>query len=190
VPSANATVSFKHQYNPANQRTAMTNADNSRWVYYFCTLCVAAVISGCSGPARLADRPSDWFTTKSLVDDFIDSDETNIIARDAIFEVPSSNNLVAVNLLKNTPCIEMAKSNAEMLLGREIAVPKSLKVFLVRGLCQNRETGGFDCRYYRRKLSVAYGAMGSKSLPLEKQPIIVLLPDKPRKIFVTSFVME
>ena len=33
VPSAAAVVSFAYQYNSANQRTAVTNADGSRWSY-------------------------------------------------------------------------------------------------------------------------------------------------------------
>ncbi len=31
TPSADGMVSFKHAYNSANQRTAITNADSSRW---------------------------------------------------------------------------------------------------------------------------------------------------------------
>ena len=33
VPSASSPVSFNYQYNPANQRTALTNADGSFWAY-------------------------------------------------------------------------------------------------------------------------------------------------------------
>ncbi|HTL59887.1 MAG TPA: RHS repeat-associated core domain-containing protein [Candidatus Limnocylindrales bacterium] len=38
VPSAGPTASFNYQYNPANQRTAMTNADNSWWSYGYDSL--------------------------------------------------------------------------------------------------------------------------------------------------------
>jgi len=38
VPSADATVSFNYQYNSANQRTAVTNAGNSRWAYSYDSL--------------------------------------------------------------------------------------------------------------------------------------------------------
>jgi YD repeat-containing protein len=38
VPSASAAVSFNYAYNSANQRTAVTNADNSRWAYGYDTL--------------------------------------------------------------------------------------------------------------------------------------------------------
>ncbi len=38
VPSADSTVSFNYAYNSANQRTSVTNADSSRWLYQYDTL--------------------------------------------------------------------------------------------------------------------------------------------------------
>ena len=38
APSADSTVTFNYAYNQANQRTAVTNADNSRWNYGYDTL--------------------------------------------------------------------------------------------------------------------------------------------------------
>lgn len=38
VPSAASALTFNYAYNAANQRTAITNADNSRWVYQYDTL--------------------------------------------------------------------------------------------------------------------------------------------------------
>ena len=38
VPAADSTVSFNYQYNSANQRTAVTNADNSFWLCQYDTL--------------------------------------------------------------------------------------------------------------------------------------------------------
>lgn len=43
-PSAESAVSFNYQQNSANQRVAITNADNSRWVYTYDTL--GQVVSG------------------------------------------------------------------------------------------------------------------------------------------------
>jgi RHS repeat-associated protein len=44
VPTASSAVSFAYTYNSANQRTAVTNADNSHWVYTYDSL--GQVISG------------------------------------------------------------------------------------------------------------------------------------------------
>jgi RHS repeat-associated protein len=38
TPSGSSAVSFKYGYNSANQRTTVTNADNSRWVYAYDSL--------------------------------------------------------------------------------------------------------------------------------------------------------
>lgn len=43
-PSADTAVSFNYQQNSANQRVAITNADNSRWVYTYDNL--GQVVSG------------------------------------------------------------------------------------------------------------------------------------------------
>ncbi len=44
VPSASSAVNFNYTYNSANQRTAITYADSSRWVYQYDSL--GQVISG------------------------------------------------------------------------------------------------------------------------------------------------
>src|SRR5213592_2412704 len=38
APTADATLSFNYAYNSANQRTSITNADNSRWAYGYDSL--------------------------------------------------------------------------------------------------------------------------------------------------------
>lgn len=38
TPSADAAVNFDYQYNSANQRVSMTNADNSHWIYQYDSL--------------------------------------------------------------------------------------------------------------------------------------------------------
>src|SRR6266567_708503 len=44
APATGPVVSFNYVYNSANQRTVVTNADGSRWVYIYDTL--GQVISG------------------------------------------------------------------------------------------------------------------------------------------------
>jgi len=63
-------------------------------------------------------------------------------------------------------------------------------MFLVPGVCQNWPNGRFTCFFYEGMLSVSYSTMGSRNFPGEKHPVVILLKEKPSKVFVVSNVIE
>ena len=150
---------------------------------YIIISCSYLMLLGC------AIKLDNWLTS-SPIDEFADSKEENFIPDENVFEVPATNISKAVVLLDESAIIQLEEPKAMELLGKGIKVRVGYSIFLVRGLTQNQETGSFQCHYYKKMLLVSYQAMGSKSTPIKKQPIIILLHDKPSKIFVNCSVME
>jgi hypothetical protein len=160
-------------------------------------------------PAKLLDR-ADWesvlsaltntsgldlaetnnWITQSPVQEFVGSTEKSGILQSNINLVALTNIDRAVSMLQYEPCVEVTEEEAQFLVGKALQREREYRLFLVRGVCQNRDVGHFNCFYHDDMLWVAFGAMGSRDYPREKQPIIILLKNKPRRVFVSSAVME
>jgi hypothetical protein len=151
-------------------------------------LCAGLISSACSTliPTK---TPESWLTELPF-EEFMDFTEQHIVPREDIYILPPSTQLEAEALLQRTSAVQLSQSKAEALMEKELPSRSDLALFLVRGVSQNQETGSFECMFFRRLLLVSYGAMGSQSLPMKRQPIIVRLPERPKKIFVTCSVMD
>jgi hypothetical protein len=62
-------------------------------------------------------------------------------------------------------------------------------LFLVRAVSRNLP-GSYQAVYHKRALMVSYGAMGSTSGVLKKTPVVIALPSTPKRVFVSTSVVE
>ena len=132
---------------------------------------------------------ADSWTTRSIpLDEFLASDDENIIPPGDIYEVPANKLKEAEGYLDKKSIVELKKTEVMDLFGIKVAAAPGYKRFLVRGVTQNKETGSFMCIYFRKMLWVFNGALGSESTPVAKQPIIILLRERPNKVFVSSSI--
>lgn len=152
----------------------------------FIFLCLLVSLMGCASyHSNMTNEHGEWMT-KSPVDEFYDSTEQNILPLSHIKEVISEYKPKAEALLKSHSLLAISSTDAEKFIGAKPSIPPRNSAYLVRGICQHKEAGGFTCILYKRMLWVGYTAMGSRDYPKEKQPIVVYLETKPKKVFVTA----
>lgn len=143
---------------------------------------------GCAGIPTDVEVKS-WLTNEPP-EEFNNADEKNIVPLDNIYVVPDKNNLKASTLLAKTPWIMLSEKEAASIIDKSFKPLNGHKIYLVRGISQNPATGRFDCVFYRGDLWIFFGAMGSQSYPMRKQPIVIMLSDTPKRVYVTSSVMK
>jgi hypothetical protein len=91
----------------------------------------------------------------------------------------------AERLLETADAVELSLAEANTMAGRELVPQGSKRPYLVRGVVLNRETGGFRIAVNGNDLLVYHGCLGGSPVPMKRQALIVMLPEKPRRIFVT-----
>jgi hypothetical protein len=121
---------------------------------------------------------------------FLEAPDKSHVLRSNIYRVEAIKCPAAVVRLERSACIEVSKQEAESFVGQNIQNDFRRRFFLVRGLLFTNLPGSFDCIYYERKLSVSFEAMGSVEGFVAKQPMIVLLPDKPKVVYIECSVMQ
>ena len=130
-----------------------------------------------------------WWRTGD-VDLQIEAHESASLAEVAVEEVTADNRNEAIRRLKEVSLVAISETEASRLLGHSLTLQPGTAPYLVRGLCCNRVTGHFSASYFRGRLWVEHGSMGSSVGRVEQQPVIVMLATKPQKIFVTLTVIQ
>ncbi|MEI7733347.1 MAG: hypothetical protein WCO56_27500 [Verrucomicrobiota bacterium] len=156
------------------------------WAIVFFEGCVSVSVH----PAPSIQHPKDAWVRFSNIADFIDAKETDILAPELVHQIPQFKRPASELLLRWSPCIEISSAKATELFGYALAPSQGKRLFLTRGLCCNRETGDFAVMYFRGSLEVQHCSMGSSFGPMERQPLILELPQKPKHVYVSCAVLQ
>ena len=153
---------------------------------------LAFVNVGCESPPQhsVVSDPREPWRRRVDLDYFLDAPTTARLPQTAIHEVPKDHLQAAVGILETRACIQISDQEASEFLGRTIVHPAGKRLFLVRGLCCNRETGGFSADLFRGRLWVFHGSMGSSVGAVERQPVILELSRLPKEVYVDFGVTE
>jgi hypothetical protein len=92
--------------------------------------------------------------------------------------------------LRDCACIEISGDRAAELIGRPMPLPAGRHLFLVRAVYLNRSTGQFMVVPIGSELLVEHGSLGHSAVSMKRQPLVVCLPQKPEKIYVSCSMDE
>ena len=136
------------------------------------------------------DYPNDsWYYTDTLSDGPWD---WNKISASEIYEVNNAAKIRAEYLLRQTSVLQLSLSQVNAFSNHNFisANLNGKRPYLVRALYFNKETGSFTIYSKGKKLWVEHGSLGHVSVPMKRQPLVVLLKVQPDKVFVTCSMDE
>jgi hypothetical protein len=107
-----------------------------------------------------------------------------------ILEVRAERMAEAEAQLREAGCVEVSAERASELSGKKVESAAGRDLFLVRGVCLNRATGGFVVVPLGRELLVHHASLGRSAVPMKRQPLIVRLAQKPEIVFVSCSMAE
>ncbi len=105
------------------------------------------------------------------------------VSHDQIVEVTAATMPEAELLLKDVPAIEISETQAAELTGKRIAATKGNRLFLVRGVYWNADTGGFWVSHVDNNLFVAHSSLGGADA-MGRRALVVPLPALPTAVYV------
>ena len=108
-----------------------------------------------------------------------------ITSRERIIEVQSDCVLEAERMLAEVCLVEITLRKARELTHSHIVLPRGCNPYLVRGVALEGGTGQFSIQHKDRSLVVKYGTLGHGPLPMKKQPLLLLLDQKPDVVYCT-----
>jgi len=105
-------------------------------------------------------------------------------------QVKASTSYEAERRLAGSEFVLISDEDANRYLAAPLKAGASLKLFLVRGLYLNRDTGHFIVTFDGKDLFVFHGSLDRSAVPMKRQPIIVALPTPPLHVYVTASMAE
>ncbi|MEK7953187.1 hypothetical protein [Luteolibacter soli] len=158
------------------------------------TLSLATIgLVGCnSSPTTSQSREASssvdsWYhpvTDRSLLDDGAD------LPTEDIFRVSQDHLSSAEKQLQDVDCVEVTLEQADELIGFHIDPRNGMRLFLVRAVALNPDTGHFTGTLAGSALSIHHGSLGRSAVPMKRQPLVIRLSKKPEKVFVSCSMAE
>jgi hypothetical protein len=149
---------------------------------------VCAVIAACSGIFLLTTdaekkEPDPW-----LHPGLINDAESARVPDNDFREVSSESLPRAIELLKDMDFVELEDQDVQQYVPGWSRTKDQHKPYLVRALKLTRLHGVFVIRYREPYLSVQNDALGWGPLGVQRAPLVIWLPFKPKAVFVGYFV--
>lgn len=116
--------------------------------------------------------------------------EAEPLVESSSVEVAAGHLREAEEMLDDAACAELTPELAAELTGRPMQPQLGSELFLVRAVYLIRETGHFRVYHAQDELWVTHGCMGSSPVPMKRQPLVVRLPRKPERVYVTCSMMK
>ena len=148
-------------------------------VLALCLLCASA----CTLDRRAWKVADAWYAPPEH-----DADHSTELARDLFQLVPEQHVAEASSRLSSEAIVEVSRSEAERIVGREVIPVAGRKLFLVRGL----DLGGslFTVSLAPDSLLVDSSRLGKKPSRMVRQPLLVQLQTAPLVVYVTCSMAE
>jgi len=105
-----------------------------------------------------------------------------------VFVVPESHKAEATALLQGATVVELDREVAASWVGAVVGGTGDEKPFLVRGVYLN--PSHFSVRQAPGVLHVHASCLGRHAVPMRRQPLVVLLRERPREVYVTCSMAE
>jgi len=143
-------------------------------------------LAGCTD-RRAWDSADSWHHPPKDIGRFWQAEK---LSGSDIFEVLAEKMAVAKEQLREVGCVEVSAERASELSGKKVESAVGRGLFLVRGVCLNRATGGFVVVPLGRELLVHHASLGRSAVPMKRQPLIVRLAQQPEVVFVSCSMAE
>lgn len=150
-----------------------------------CLVVLAALVpAACDQPG--ASRYDSWYTKGHPSGPELTRLGTSWkpLGEKLVYEVRAEARAEAVAMLDSEPLREIGVEKAAELIGFDPPSGERKRICLVRGVVLDRRTGRFTVYVQGRELFVHHECRGSKAMPMERQPLVVVLEDRPEAVWV------
>ena len=107
-----------------------------------------------------------------------------------VIEVSSDHMKATEDQLSDFACVQITPERASDLTGHSVTSRGGSSLFLVRAVSLNRGTGKFMVTPVGSELLVEHGCLGRSPVPMQRQALVVRLPKKPERVFVSCEMAE
>jgi len=151
-------------------------------------LLLALVLLGaCADDHRAASTVDSWHRPPPSGFRF---DPWKELDRARVKEVAPAGEAEAERLLDSTACREASSGDAARLATAPPPELPGTGLYLVRGVCLNRATGGLSLSTQGSSLLVEHGSLGRHAVPMQRQALLVRLDAPPREVYVLCSMAE
>lgn len=148
---------------------------------------LAGLVTSCGRQQAWTDQDS-WYTgPPSREEPYWSSPELD---RSRVHEVLESREAEAEALLQDVPATALTDGQAADLIGQPLPDVPGTTPYLVRGLYLNRGTGQFLVYVSGERLTVHHASMGSRTVPMKRQALVLQLEQSPEEVFVFCSMAE
>jgi len=139
------------------------------------------------------DNPQAWTTADSWYHppgDWMKFREVKRLPDTEVVEVAAEHLDAAISELRDVACTEISPSRASIICGKPIMAQPDYRLYLVRALFLNRDTGSFLVTQAGPDLLVEHGSLGRSEVPMKRDALVVRLQRKPERIYIACSMAE
>jgi hypothetical protein len=156
-----------------------------------CALSLLVVYSVWAGENRVPWTSVDksWYHPPQS-DDFARFRKAAPLPDSAVIEVTPAQLARAEKVLRQAPSIGISSQRASAFVGRNVESVDGQRWYLIRAVCLNRGTGAFSVTQLGHDVLVEHGSLGRSAVPMQRQALVVRLPERPGVVFTSCSMAE
>ncbi len=148
-------------------------------------LLTSLCLAGCAVQQAAWTHQDPWYNPPPAGSDVEKRAGTPVVWSD----VKAGARLEAAALLDRSPVVQLTPEQVAKFVDQPLAGPGE-KLFLVRGVYVNWETGHFSVLTDGMDVVVDHLSFARNARPMGRWPLVIALPEKPRNVYVICWVAQ